>query len=61
MAWLQEPLLPLYRLLRVLLLTLNFLAASDIEEALEDLRNAIASLIGAIVAEISRIEVLLLI
>ena len=51
----------MYRLLRVLLLTLNLLAALDIEEALEDLRNAIASLIGAIVAEISRIEVLLLI
>jgi hypothetical protein len=37
-AWLQEPLFPLYRLLRVLLLTLNFLATSDIEETSEDLK-----------------------
>ena len=51
----------MYRLLRVLLLTLNLLAALDIEEALEDLRNAIALLIRAIVAKISRVEVLLLI
>jgi hypothetical protein len=50
----------LYRLLRVLLLTLNFLATSDIEETSEDLKNAIALLIGAIVIEVSRGEVLLL-
>lgn len=59
-AWLQEPPFPLYRLLRVLLLTLNLLATSDIEEASEDLKNAIASLIGAMVVEILRGEVLLL-
>jgi hypothetical protein len=59
-AWLQEPLFLLYRLLRVLLLTLNFLATSDIEETSEGLKNAIASSIGAMVVEISRGEVLLL-
>jgi hypothetical protein len=47
-------------LLRVLLLTLNLLATSDIEETSEDLKNAIASSIGAMVVEISRGEVLLL-
>jgi hypothetical protein len=44
----------------VLLLTLNFLATSDIEETSEDLKNAIASSIGAMVVEVSRGEVLLL-
>jgi hypothetical protein len=44
----------------VLLLSLNLIATSDIEEASEDLRNAIASSIGAIVVEILRGEVLLL-
>jgi hypothetical protein len=44
----------------VLLLTLNFLATSDIEETSEGLKNAIASSIGAMVVEILRGEVLLL-
>jgi hypothetical protein len=47
-------------LLRVLLLTLNFLATSDIEETSEDLKNAITSSIGAMVVKILRGEVLLL-
>jgi hypothetical protein len=59
-AWLQEPLFLLYRLLRVLLSTLNLLAISDMQETSEDLKNAIASSIGAMVVEISRGEVLLL-
>jgi hypothetical protein len=39
---------------------LNLLATPDIEETSEDLKNTIASSIGAMVVEISRGEVLLL-
>ena len=51
-----ERVLPRNRLLRGLLLTLNFLAASDMFPELEEFINAIASSIGAIVAEVSRVE-----
>ena len=51
-----ECVLPRNRLLRVLLLTLYFLAASDMLLELEELRNAIASSIGAIFAEASRVK-----
>jgi hypothetical protein len=37
----------------------NFLAASDIFDLIEPCKNGIASLIGAIIAEKSRVEVVL--
>jgi len=46
-------------LLRTDLSTLSFLAASEIFGLLELLRNAIASSIGAIIVEESRVEVVL--
>jgi hypothetical protein len=59
LAWAIEPLFPWKCLLRVDLSISNFLAASDIFVLLEPCKNAIASLIGAMVAEESRVEVVL--
>jgi hypothetical protein len=54
--WAVERVLPRNRLLRVLLLTLNFLAASDIFSDSEDSRNPIALSMEAMVVKISRVE-----
>ena len=51
-----ERVLPRNRLLSVLLLTLYFLTASDIFPDPEDVRNAIALSIEAIMAELSRVK-----
>jgi hypothetical protein len=55
-----DPVLPENRLLSVLLLTLNFLAASEILGAAQECKEAIASSIAAMLAELSRDEVLLM-
>jgi hypothetical protein len=55
-----EPVLPRNRLLRVDLLTLNFLATAAMLRPSEERKNAMASSIDTIVVKLSREEVVLL-